>query len=70
MKIINETNLCNAELGLLIDNIIKNDIGNTHYYGQIELTTVEFGSHIIQVQIRYLKRYVEWRFYEKDNKNN
>ena len=70
MKIINETNLSYAELGLLIDNIIKSDIGSTHYYGQIELTTIEFGSHIIQVQIRYLKKYVEWRFYEKDNKNN
>lgn len=70
MKIINETNLCYAELGLLIDNIIKSDIGSTHYYGQVEHTIVEFGSHKIQVQIRYLKRYVEWRFYEKDNKNN
>lgn len=65
MKIINETNLCYAELGLLIDNIIKIDNGSTHYHGQVELTTVEFGSHIIQVQIRYLKRYIEWRFYEK-----
>lgn len=69
MKIINETNLRYAELGLLIDNIIKSDIGSTHYYGQVELTKVEFGGHIIQVQIRYLKRYVEWRFYEKDNNN-
>ena len=68
MKIINETNLCYAELGLLIDNIIKIDIGSTHYYGQVELTTIEFGSHIIRVQIRYLKRYVELRFYEKENK--
>ena len=67
MKIINETNLCYAELGLLIDNIIKSDIGITHYYGQVEHTIIEFGIHKIQVQIRYLKRYVEWRFDEKGN---
>lgn len=70
MKIINETDLSYSTIGLIIDNIIEKDTGSTHYDGQVELTTVEFGSHIIQVQIRYLKRYVEWRFYEKDNKNN
>lgn len=64
MKIINETNLCYAELGLLIDNVIKSDIGSTHYYGQVEHTIVEFGTHKIKVEIRYLKKYVEWRFYE------
>ena len=65
MKIVNNTNLRYAELGLLIDNIMKYDTGRTHYYGQIEWTIVEFGSHKIQVQIRYLKRYIEWRFSEK-----
>jgi hypothetical protein len=67
MKIVNETNLCYAELGLLIDNIIKSNTGNTMYYGKVERTIVEFGSHKIYVQIRYSKRYVEWRFYEKEN---
>lgn len=66
MKIVNETNLCYAELGLLIDNIMKSNTGNTMYYGKVDCTIVEFGSHKIKVQIRYLKRYVEWRFYENN----
>lgn len=64
MKIINKTNLRYAELGLIIDEIIRTGKEDTHYYGQIELTIVEFGSHKIKVQIRYLKRYVEWVFCE------
>lgn len=67
MKIVNKTNLRYAELGLIIDEIMKRDIGDTHYYGQIECTFVEFGSHKIKVQIRYLKRYVKWVFYEISN---
>lgn len=69
MKIINNTNLSYAELGVIIDKVIKESYGDTIYYGQVEHTIVEFGSHTIQVQIRYLKRYVEWRLYEKDNNN-
>lgn len=65
MKIVNETNLRYAELGLIIDNIMKSNIGNTNYYGKVEWTIVEFGSHNIRVQIRYLKKYVEWRFSER-----
>ena len=65
MKIVNETNLSYAELGLLIDSIMKSNTGSTMYYGKVDKTIVEFGSHKIEVQIRYLKRYVEWRFREK-----
>lgn len=64
MKIVNKTNLCYAELGLIIDHIMKSNTGDTMYYGKVDLTIVEFGSHKIKVQIRYLKRYVEWVFYE------
>lgn len=64
MKIVNKTNLCYAELGLIIDDIVKRDIGDTHYFGQIQFTVVQFGSHKIKIQMRYLKRYVEWRFEE------
>lgn len=64
MKIVNETNLRYAELGLIIDNIMKKDAGSTNYYGKTEVLIIEFGSHKIRVQIRYLKKYVEWRFSE------
>ena len=66
MKIVNKTNLRYAELGLIIDSIVKSSPEDTHYYGQIEWTIVEFGSHKIKVQIRYLKKYVEWIFCESN----
>ena len=62
MKIVNETNLRYAELGLIIDNIMRSNTGSTNYYGKIEVLVIEFGSHKIRIQIRYLKKYTEWRF--------
>lgn len=62
MKIVNNTDLSYAQLGLIIDNIIKKSNGNTNYYGKTECAIVEFGTNKIKVQIRYLKKYVEWRF--------
>lgn len=65
MKIINETDLSYSTIGLIIDNIMESNTGNTMYYGKVEWTVIEFAGKKINVQIRYLKRYVEWRFYEK-----
>ena len=70
MRIINRTNLEYATIGMLIDNIMKSDTGSTHYYGQIEWTILQVGSHKIKVQIRYFKRYVEWIFTELKGDNN
>lgn len=64
MLIKNKTNLDYSTLGLIIDTIIENSKGTTHYVGQIEWTTLEIGIYKIKVQIRYLKRYVEWYFTE------
>ena len=64
MKIVNETDLSYSTIGLIIDNIMEKDTGSTHYYGQIEWTIVEMAHRKIKVQIRYLKKYVEWRFSE------
>lgn len=68
MKIVNKTNLEYATIGMIIDNIIKNSYDDTHYYGQIEWTVLQVGSHKIKVQIRYLKSYVEWIFTELGDK--
>ncbi len=68
MKIVNKTNLEYATIGMIIDNIMKSNTGNTAYYGKVEWTIVEVGTHKIQVQIRYLKRYVEWYFKEIGSK--
>ena len=66
MKIINKTDLSYSTIGLIIDNIMESNTGNTMYYGKVEWTIVEVAGRKINVQIRYLKRYVEWRFYESN----
>lgn len=66
MKIVNNTDLSYSTIGLMIDKIIENDIGDTHYYGQVEVATMEVAMKKIKIQIRYLKSYVEWGFYEED----
>ena len=65
MKIINNTSLNYSTIGSIIDNILSNTQGTTHYIGQIEWTILEINGHKIKIQIRYLKSYVEWRFDEK-----
>ena len=64
MLIRNKTNLPYRTIGMLIDEIMKSNTGNTAYYGKIEHRTMQVGSHKIKVQIRYLKRYTEWCFTE------
>ena len=65
MKIINNTSLNYSTIGSIIDNIMSNTQETTHYIGQIEWTILEINSHKITITIRYLKKYVEWRFDEK-----
>lgn len=65
MKIINNTSLNYSTIGSIIDNILSDTEGTTHYVGQIEWTILEINGHKITIQIRYLKSYVEWRFDEK-----
>ena len=65
MKIINNTSLNYLAIGSIIDDILLNTKGTTHYVGQIEWTVLEINGHKIKIQIRYLKSYVEWRFDEQ-----
>lgn len=62
MKIVNNTDLSYSTIGLIIDEIQSKSKGNTIYYGKVEWCEVEIALKKIRVQIRYLKRYVEWRF--------
>ena len=64
MLIRNKTSLEYGTIGMIIDQIQKSNTGNTMYYGKVDWTILEVGSHKIKVQIRYLKRYVEWYFTE------
>ena len=68
MKIVNETSLTYKSIGTIIDRVMASNTGSTMYYGKVDIITLEFGNTKVEVQIRYLKRYVEWRFYEKENK--
>jgi hypothetical protein len=64
MKIVNDTDLSYKEIGILIDLIIENNLGDTIYYGKEDEFTLKniFLDEKLKVQIRYLKKYVEWRF--------
>ena len=62
MKIVNNTDLDYSTIGLLIDHIIKNSHEDTNYYGKIDWCKIKIQEKTIKIQIRYLKRYVEWRF--------
>lgn len=65
IKIINNTNLTYRKIGTLIDYVMHDSDETTHYFGQIEYCEVALGEHKVKIQIRYLKRYTEWRFDEK-----
>ena len=65
MKIINNTSLNYATIGSIIDNIMSSTKETTHYIGQKEWAILEINNHKITITIRYLKKYVEWRFDEK-----
>lgn len=62
MKIVNNTDLPYEVIGLMIDKIIENGKDDTHYFGQVEVCDMQVQDRKIRVQIRYLKRYTEWRF--------
>ena len=61
MKIINNTNLSYKEIGEIIDEIINTSKEDTNYYGKVEVGKVLYKGDPINITIRYLKRYVEWR---------
>lgn len=62
MKIINNTDLSYKEIGEIIDELISTSKGYTNYYGKIEVVKILYNRDPINITIRYLKRYVEWRF--------
>ena len=62
MKIINNTNLSYKEIGQIIDEVINTSKEDTNYVGKIEVGKVLYNGKPINITIRYLKKYVEWRF--------
>lgn len=66
--IVNKAKLPYGVIGKLIDDYI-NDYEDTIYVGKIEIMVIDFRGRLYNVQIRYLKRYVEFRFEEMEDKN-
>lgn len=62
MKLINNTNLSYKEIGQIIDEIINTSKEDTNYDGKIEVGKVLYNGKPINITIRYLKKFVEWRF--------
>ena len=61
MKIVNNTNLSYKEIGQIIDEVMQTK-EETNYVGKIEIGKVLYNGVPINITIRYLKKYVEWRF--------
>ena len=62
MKIINEVGLPYKIIGQVIDDVINRGEDETIYTGKVEAFTIDYKDNLYKVQIRYLKRFVEWRF--------
>ena len=62
MKIINEAGLPYKTIGQVIDDYINMGADETIYTGKVESFTIDYKDNLYKVQIRYLKRFVEWRF--------
>lgn len=64
MKIENSVCLPYAVIGKIIDDYIEGNYEDTCYVGKIEYFKFVYKNNTYKCQIRYLKSYVEWRFYE------
>ena len=62
IMIINETNLTYNLLGQIIDGNLGYE--ETIYYGKVSWFKFCVKDKIYQCQIRYLKKYTEWVFYD------
>lgn len=62
IKIINNTDFFYKEIGEIIDNISWTYRGETNYVGKITYMKIKYKRQKIKIQIRYLKKSVEWSF--------
>ncbi len=67
MKIINEARLPYEVIGQIIDKYINENIEDTLYYYKIEYFNFRYNKKIYKMQVRYLKKYVEFRVVEYEN---
>ena len=62
IKIINNTDFFYKEIGEIIDNVSWDYRGDTNYVGKIDVIRIKYKRQKVKIQIRYLKKSVEWRF--------
>ena len=67
--IINEAKLPYGIIGKVIDDYL-NEYEDTYYIGKLETIIIDYKNSIYNVQIRYLKRYVEFRFRKMEGNND
>lgn len=61
-RIVNNTDLYYKELGEIMDNISWTTKGDTIYYDKEDLVRVIYKRRKIEIKIRYLKTFTEWKF--------
>ena len=61
-KIINNTDLCFKELGEIIDSIQFDYPADTSYYGKRKLMRIKYKGKKIEINIKIMCYYVEWKF--------
>lgn len=61
-RIVNNTDLFYKELGEIMDNISWTSKGDTIYYDKEDLIRVIYKRRKIEIKIRYLKTFTEWKF--------
>ena len=67
--IVNNAKLPYRIIGKIIDDYI-NDYEDTIYVGKLEILAIDYKDILYNVQIRYLKRYIEFSFNETEEIND
>ena len=67
--IVNKAKLPYGIIGKIIDDYINDYEDTTFYVGKLEILVIDYTDTLYNVQIRYLKRYIEFRFEEMEEIN-
>lgn len=59
--IVNNAKLPYKIIGKIIDDY-KNELEDTLYVGKFELLVIDYKDKLYSVSVRYLKKYIEFRF--------
>ena len=60
--IVNNAKLPYQLIGKVIDDYLNNYEEDTFYAGKTEIIVIDYQERVYSITIRYLKRYIEFRF--------